>query len=148
MHGMHCSVSKVHCFWTLTANLQSSFKSIGTSMSVKFGIGVFCGKEVMTVTWCRLRASSLVNVERIMLWLLAGIGNTPRIWALCVADNKANTSAARMHHCPAICGKDRLIMFIHSLITVIILARINEREILFSPSIVYVNCVEASILFI
>lgn len=68
-----------------------------------FGIGVFSGNVLMTVSWCPLRASSRVTAVKTMLWLLAGNGNIPRILALWVV---AMRSVITVGHIRIICWQN------------------------------------------
>lgn len=71
-----------------------------------FGIGVFSGNVLMTVSWCPLRASSRVTAVKTMLWLFAGTGNIPRILALWVAGNIAMRSVRTVGQIRIICWQN------------------------------------------
>jgi hypothetical protein len=64
---------------------KSSEYDTFNSMSVKFGIGHFSGNGLKTVTSWPLWANSFINAECTVMWLLAGMGNIPRILAPSVA---------------------------------------------------------------
>jgi hypothetical protein len=69
-------------------------------MSVKFAIGNVSGNGLKTVTSWPLRANSFINAECTVMWLLAGMGNIPRILAPSVAYRQAkNIMSICSFHC-------------------------------------------------
>jgi hypothetical protein len=82
-------LSSVHVRWNTLFYLPEFGKSSEydtlNSMSVKFGIGNFSGNGLKTVTSWPLRANSFINAKCTVMWLLAGMGNIPRIFAPSVA---------------------------------------------------------------
>ena len=70
----------IYMFCSPDFSNSSAYDSLN-STSVKFWIGYFSGNGLKTVIWCPLRASSFNSAECIVMWLLAGMGKIPRMFA-------------------------------------------------------------------
>jgi hypothetical protein len=78
-----CVILNISCIYMLCWPdfcSSSGYDSLN-SISVMFWIECFSGNGLKTVTWCPLRASSFISAECTVMWLLAGTGKIPRIFA-------------------------------------------------------------------